>query len=328
MNKHFLIVGNGSDYIKAMWKELIDQENVQYIDWFDEKKFGRRYNLLKKAQYYHKTFYYTKHSGKRIWSGEYNQKFTKLEEDNIVIFTDLFPLLYDGNFVNKLHKKATIVVFLINTCWSYFKTDNKHYISKIFNRLGVDKIYSFDKDDCEKYGLEYAENIYSVNSKEENSIKKYDCYFVGQNKGRLETIISVADQLDKVGKTYLFRITGVECTEKLEERTGFILNKEISYAEVLNEIALTDTILDIPMNGQKGLSLRYFESVCYNKKLITYNMSTKSQCFYKPEYILAINNAHQITREFFENSKDVDYKYDGRYSPVTFVKKEFNDNGN
>lgn len=329
MNKHFLIVGNGSDYIKAMWKELIDQEYVQYIDWFDEKKSKSSFKILKRVQYYHKVFYYTRHSGKRIWNGEYNREFTRLEGENVVIFTDLFPLLYDGNFMKKLHKKAMIVVFLINTCWAYFKTDNKKYVSKIFDKLGADRIYSFDKIDCEKYGLTYAENIYSANRiNEKEHKKKYNCYFVGQNKGRLETIIAVADQLDKIGKTYLFRITGVDCAEKLQGRPGFILNKEISYEEVLNEIAMTDAILDIPMVGQKGLSLRYFESICYNKKLITYNMSTKSQEFYNPRYILAINDAQLITRDFFEENKAVDYKYNGRYSPTAFVEKEFNDGGN
>lgn len=327
MNNFFYIVGNGSDYIKTMWMELIDRKDVLYIDWFDgDAKSRNCFKKLKKIQYYHKTFYHFKHSGKRIWSKEYNPVFMKLntEKENIIIFTDLFPLLYDGNFVRKLKKNAKIIVFLINTCWSYFKTNDKHYVSEVLDNLGVDSIYSFDKGDCEKFGLKYSENIYSKRKcDDENCRKKFDCYFVGQNKGRLNTLIAVADQLDKIGKTYLFRITGVSHEEELHKHKGMVFNEEISYTEVLNEISSADVILDVPMTGQKGLSLRYFESVCYNKKLITYNPSTQDQPFYNPRYMLIINEPLKIEKSFFDDNKIVDYKYDGRYSPIEFVNKEF-----
>ena len=65
--------------------------------------------------------------------------------------------------------------------------------------------------------------------------------------------------------------------------------KNISYKENLKNVIQSDIVLDIPISGQKGLTLRVLEALYYKKKLISFNDYLKNELFYNDNNILILN---------------------------------------
>ena len=80
-------------------------------------------------------------------------------------------------------------------------------------------------------------------------------------------------------------------------------------------------IFDATEKKQNGVTLRYFEAVCYNKKLITDNDFVKQLPFYNPDFIQVYDKVENIDIEWIKRDIKVDYGYDGRFSPVHFLQK-------
>ena len=78
--------------------------------------------------------------------------------------------------------------------------------------------------------------------------------------------------------------------------------KSLTTQQILGLYKDSDVILDINHPGQKGLTMRTFESVGAGKKIITTNSEVKNYCFYNPKNIFVIDrNSIEIDKFFFES---------------------------
>ena len=66
--------------------------------------------------------------------------------------------------------------------------------------------------------------------------------------------------------------------------------------DVVKFIHGTKCILDITKTKQIGLTLRTYEAIYYNKKLITFNKTIKKYDFYNSNNILIISDNIQINK--------------------------------
>ena len=185
-----------------------------------------------------------------------------------------------------------------------------------------DVVLAFDRLDSEKYGFEYSPLVYNANKKYMNSNVDSDVFYVGTAKDRLKMLISVFDKLMSMGIKCDFSIAEVN-EDEIDNSKEITFNSRKSYSDVLDHISRTNCLLDVIQGNSTGLTIKTCEAICYDKKLITTNVHVKDYPFYDERYILVINNADDITKEFFTQNTDVKYKEEDKlfFSTEEFFKR-------
>jgi hypothetical protein len=163
-----------------------------------------------------------------------------------------------------------------------------------------DEVYSFEKDDCNKFNLKFITNwIYPIQNRE-NKKEKYQVFNISSRDKRLPVISKIGSILKKLNITY--RLIIFDKKNKIKDPNIEYTAIQIPLAEVNDYIHNAQVLLDINRIGQKGLTFRVFESLELEKKLITTNADIKNYDFYNPNNILIIDEKKpNIPLEFFSN---------------------------
>ncbi|MCR5213890.1 MAG: hypothetical protein K6E10_05705 [Eubacterium sp.] len=204
-------------------------------------------------------------------------------------------------------------------------------VQKQIKGVNWEKIYSFQKSDCLKFNFTISNNIYSkvdIALYGKTDSNKTDVYFVGLAKDRMDKIYKVYKRLADFGLACDFNvIVDKRVLDAYKSKyTGInFKTSRIPYGDVLKSISATRCILEICSEGQDGLTMRFYEAVFYNKMLITNNITAKQSDYYNDTYMQVIENYKDIDLDRIVNTDVVDYKYDGRYSPVNFLQTIVND---
>lgn len=223
-------------------------------------------------------------------------------------------ILFDMSFTPALakyiqaHSSATVYVYI----WNPIKNNTKmlHYVKKAQKSV---QVFSYDKDDCDKYGMIFAPMMYSSSLKMKKEKERYDLAFLGYAKDRLPQLKHYYNLFAEKNLKCNFYVVGN--TQESEE--GFKISKDgLSYQEYLKMLSSSKAILDLVQSGQSGLSLRVLESVFLKKKLVTGNVRIKEYDLYRPEnmYILQSDNIDGLY-EFLQTpyvdlDKSIISKYD------------------
>ena len=254
-----------------------------------------------------------------------------------IFFNNLLKLYFKKklNLVNqnKIHK-----VLIIRG--RYLSKDLLEYI---FNKIEVDKktmyqwdssknlplleqqidlfdnVYTFDKNDAINFKLKYQplfirESV--INTKLEKSVD-YDISFIcslHSDRGSLvKNLLNLNKSLFKVNfvslympfLTFIYRkATGSKVTNNLSIKD--ISFQQVDISKCLNIFNKSKVILDINQPNQTGLSLRVFEAIGLQKKLITTNKEIKNHNFYNK------NNFYVLDRS--------DLRIDSQFPELDFVK--------
>lgn len=323
----FYIIGTGKDYVRAMWEEALSLENVIYIDSPMKPKYRGKiiFDCFESKLYSFRANLRWNIPGKFVWRKFYSISAIKFDKKctNVVIFSDIMRLLSDVSYWKDKKKNNNLIycVLLLNSCKHDLNKNNTE-ITKILNFLLIDFIYTFDKEDAKAFNLDYFPSMLSKISNPSNTHLSYDFYFVGQKKNRLIDIINLYKKLTSQGYNCLFRVTGANSKEQ-KECPGIIYNETIDYRSVIEELNSSRCIVDIKIPEQNGLSLRYFESIIYNKLLLTNNESVKNQKLYNPKYMLSYTDIEELAIEncFIKQSPEYHYEQVKCYSPIMFLKK-------
>lgn len=152
--------------------------------------------------------------------------------------------------------------------------------------FGTDcEIWSFDEEDCVKYGLRYNTQYYFNTISLENKRDKFDVFFVGGDKGRIKDLVNIQKQLSDMEITNYFHITR---NGKMNEHYKEVYKEHIPYTKVLNYISESKAILDYVSENQSGLTLRPLEALFFKKKLITNDITIVDRDFYRKDNIFVI----------------------------------------
>lgn len=166
-----------------------------------------------------------------------------------------------------------------------------------------DEIYSFDKNDCEKYQFKFITNFIYI--PKENIQPRFDLkVFTIQSKSqdRMHTINKIANELDRLSiKNYEFHIYGKPSNNA--NKNIIFFNERISFDFFKNKMKNAEILLDLVREGQNGLSFRIFEAMALQKKLITTNKNITQYDFYNPNNILVIDTDNISIPASFLNSK-------------------------
>lgn len=143
---------------------------------------------------------------------------------------------------------------------------------------------TFDKLDAVRFSLKYVGGFY--NAADPPLIHEADdaeVFFVGRDKGRFKYIRSLEQQMNDNGISTKFVY--------VDPVRGLFLKKNspyIPYSLIVRHIKRCKAILDITNDYQYGLSLRFYEGLFYNRKIITNHSRIKEYKFYDSNRIFVL----------------------------------------
>ena len=204
-----------------------------------------------------------------------------IEKDTCVIITTGDLAVISEKLLKKIKKKAGKLVLIIVDSMHANSVHMKNVIPIILS-FDWDLVLSYDIKDCLEYGFNYlGENYYSVVSDIVPSLKKSDIYYIGSNKAnRDEYIIRLQEIMINNNIKCNFNLintkSDMEEYNKLKNNGLTVSRVNVPYKRVLSEVMGSNCILEVLQKGQKTQSIRYFEAVCYNKKLLTNKFTIKN----------------------------------------------------
>lgn len=270
--KHLSEIGNEVDYINSL--EFHHHKNIYY----------------KIKNYFSKTLL--------------NKNLKKINRDNKVL----------ESFLNKVKEPQDYIFiidpgdyndFLIENFrsqtkkligWNYDSIKRKKIPQHFFDIF--DKLYSFDRLDANKIdNLHFLPNFIYL-KKQENIPKnyKYKIYMIlDYDMYRINLLNKIANSIEKKADNFLFQV-------KSKKLVGFHKNFEFfkeskSFDEVSQFINDSEILLDLKKEQkyeQTGLSFRIFDSLAFQKKIITNNQDIKNYDFYNPNNIFILESIDQI----------------------------------
>lgn len=269
------------------------------------------------------------------WSADYDKIMVQQLKKKLKVHGVNFP---EGRFIfwiNKRTKYFLIKAFLFvvsrffpvkavlvfkdsdgygyHNCLSLFRQKKVLIVRNVISREDASKflskfsiVYSFDKEQCEKYGLSYMPQIFPLEDIDGDDLdNENSCYFIGIDKGRINTIDLVAMALSKYNIQCDFNVLRDRTSR---EHSKFYIDKGITYQENISRAKKQKFILEINQEGQSGLTLRALESLFFGKKLISNNPDLKDYDFYDESRIFIFNDLNDFETSKFKVFILSDYK--------------------
>lgn len=283
----------------------------------DFSKFKHHYpNFLYRSYNGFLKFFFKKNIKTEYYGDKIIDKLKSFNEKQDVILTIKADFISPQNAIKlKEYTKKSVAFF----------NDSTEKCPKILNVINCfDEVYSFDKNDCRKYNLKFKTNfIYSF--PKNNLENKYDLFNISSFDKRIKTITKIAKKLKELEINYKILILNSK-KEKYDEAKEYkdveFIKKPIPLNEIDDYLLKSKTFLDIQRKQQLGLTFRVFESLGYQKKLITTNPDIKNYDFYNPNNILVLDSKNpEIEKSFFETPYEkIPEKIVEKYTLTEWVK--------
>lgn len=214
------------------------------------------------------------HLPERVW---YNKGVLNNSPENIIIQDPLITRRYIDWIIAKMPNS----VFHFTYCNMVGKA--KHLIpAQLPKKI---QVWTYDKHNAKKYDIHlFRSGGYSQSYIGKKEKKVYDVVYIGADKGRGEYILSLKRKMEQMGLNTKFIITA----DKRISRRKKYYSKRISYLEIIKLDNQSKAILNIILPHQMGATMRDYESIYNEVKLITNNKNIKNFDFYKKENVFIL----------------------------------------
>ena len=246
------------------------------------------------------------------------------EEDKplcFVFFRNYQPV-YQSSYINYIrakYKNSKTVLIFQDTVASNNTLDWE------IVRNNIDLLISYDKGDCVRYGMLYHPTPMSlVEIEDDPSIEESDVYFCGRAKGRYPLVQKVYKQLVNLGLRCDFHL--IDMPQEAAVISGIqYSSKPFGYMENLQHVKKTKCIIEIMQDGADGFTPRLWESIIYDKHLLSNNKFILDSGYYSDKNIQIMEGEIDPCIKKWIND-DVKYSdsYKQELSPVRLL--EFIDN--
>lgn len=187
-----------------------------------------------------------------------------------------------------------------------------------------DAVYTFDEADAKTYGMIFWRTPYSCIPEYTEIKPDQDAYFVGVADSRIDILREIAAVAKVEGQNLLMDIICHAPQEYREQITDNIslhtYEQLLPYEEALRRSLQARCIVDVVRSGQVGLTLRAYEAVVYNRKLLTNNKTILSFPYYNPRYMQYFETVEDIDWDWVKEEIEVDYHYNGEFSPLRLME--------
>ena len=316
----YLVVNDEHELYQVMYADMFKEESY---DVKEIEKFNSLPSILKKIKEIHFSDRINRHiwlPGKFLWNRFYtlsNYKFDKEETYWIIFLNGTLRNYYSMEYLQKLKRLNSNIKLALVMYDSYSNNSTK----RVVNMISVfDKVFSFDPGDCKRHGFEYIYSTFSKPDFVENDEKyKNNIFFVGAAATRLDLLHRCFNNISSKIENCEFRIVGVE--KKQQEFPQYIkYNQSLSYKEALKYAYNSECLIEVVREGQTGVTLRTCEAILFNKKLLTNNKQLLKMPFYNKCFMKVFDKPEDIDINFLLEKIEVDYKYDGFFSPINILK--------
>lgn len=232
-----------------------------------------------------------------------------------------YPEFFD--YLKKKFKNSRFVFYFSDTVESKLKMIPSLDIKYL--KENFDVVLSYNPQDVKKYNLKYTSIYYSKIPKLwTESLKQYeevDVLFIGAARNRLSEIKNAYHILTNSGLKCFFYVVSNSEKNELGDEGIFYSKNAMSFNEYISRTMCTKCILEIVDKNTSGCTLRFWEAIMYNKKLITNYAGVKNSIFYNPLYMQYFNSVENIKPSFVTEKSNVCYNYKGENSPRHFLEK-------
>lgn len=307
------------EYIYQIEKQIENLLNVEIDELFlDKECYGIHYlfNRISKGKY--KEYKNTKNQ---------REFFLQIENNK---YDYIFMIVGRGLDIESFskfilrQKEAKKVLYL----WDDVKRVDNFFETRNY----FDSIFSFDHTDCNNYNINFLPLFYCPVYKYDNEFKKIDFSFTGflhsDREKILDSIIKEFPQ-NKFNWFAILQTTRkhqfVNCLKEKKRKKFYIKFKSIDMNKNAQILKQSKFVIDAPHTSQNGLSIRTFEALAANAKLITTNINIKRYSFYNPQNILIIDREKPVVNDNFISEKFKSYEKDfiDEYSLENWIRKLF-----
>ena len=269
---------------------------------------------------------------KRISRKYFTNKITSYVKRKILTYNDDFELVIiilaysfiETNIKNirEHFSKARFVYY------TWDSIENFPIIKSFFKYF--DKVYSFDKRDCNQYDLNFLPLFYTKKSCKES--RRYDYSLImSLYPTKVKAYLDIVNRMPKdingfkyiVVKSRLFFLYYKIRYFRLFSHISFkdVKFKTLKRSEVYKIFEDSNVVLDLPLEKQNGLTIRTFESLALGCKLITTNINIIDYDFYDEDKILILKKDSKFTKDYFKSISKKPFDEKNEYTVEKFVRK-------
>lgn len=223
-------------------------------------------------------------------------------------------------------KTHEIIKTKTNRYIAYLYDSTKRFPVSHLSKGIFDEIFSFDRDESNYYNFRRISNYIYLPKKEidPNITYKNAVFMVISKDSRLKMLDAISRKLDGLDIDYKFIVKSNKDLGNVNPKIEWTKN-DIGSKEMQTMIEESKIMMDISRAASTGLSFRVFESLAYQKKLITTNEAVKRYAFFDPNNILVIDPENiEIPKEFFETPYNpIDQDVYNKYTIENWVKTVF-----
>jgi len=192
------------------------------------------------------------------------------------------------------------------------------------NKGIFDLVYTIEKKDALETNSILWRTLYSKKEEYAHIEPKGDIYFCGVSKRR-ESILSRIFNEALRNNVDISADIVCEHDTKVEIISGFgngikLHNHYFSYGSILKKELESSCLLEILQPGQEALTLRAYEAVVYGRKLLTNCKGIFDFAFYDDRYMHYFEQVKDIDWEWVKEKSEIDYHYEGIFSPNALMK--------
>jgi len=331
-----IVFGPNQSISRWIYTDVINDCNSEYCDL-------SRYtpNIINRILFSRKFQQALPHKVKKILYKEifgYNFLFDKSDGDDVLfLFTCQYTMFFMTcfwtflSFLKKEYPKARFAFYyydIIYTCCP-------ELVEKV--KAEFPQVLTFDPGDAEKYNIQYYGEICSYNQPlGDESIKPFDVFYAGGDRGRFDTILSSFKKITDKGYSCVFYLIDIDVAnysklcaffniEKFDGQRGAVLHYKQSvlncniycpYLKALNHIQKCKALFEVVFPGQTSGSLRLPQAFLYGKKLITNCRYVTKRDFYSSDIISVFETPEDIDTSIIDaDSVNIDINF----SPLALI---------
>ena len=288
-----IVVAGRFDYIRFAWQKEIDNGQVMYFEDGVFRKLSFKNKLFNRVASFFGKF------NKKI--AEINKCKNALREyfdiDSLKRKDEILFILYEMNFISSniellnflksYFKKAKFVLYFTNV----IGTTRPEVTKIIMDNIGFyNLVYTFNELDTQKYVFNYSEIPHGdYASIQEADIERFDVFYAGRAKDRLNKILSVAKRCKALGLSIKFFISYAK-TEEQVEMEGVTYCDYMPYIKMLSYEKRSRAILSIMDGVTNSITLRDEEPISMGKILITDNENIENSKYYTESKVIKLND--------------------------------------
>ena len=256
--------------------------------------------------------------------------FKKTLEDNRNEDIDMMLVIFAAGYFKPKHM-SLFRQYFPNAEVVYYSWDaiaNYPTTKALFD--SADRAYTFDLADSEMYGISFLPLFYIPSVLKKKKLV-YDCSSIMSfQPEKSESMKTLLKTIPPDTHNFIYLRVGNEMLQfrmKLFSRRQikgleqYFHKESLSRDDVISTFAASAAVIDCPRPHQNGLTMRTFEVLSLERKLITTNENITKYEFYTPNNIYVIDEEHKsIPKSFFETPFDTKYTLNEKYSLPHFIK--------